>query len=475
MATGQSTAKAPDANEYGGDEISALVIDPGYSTVRAGFAGEDTPKSVVPSYYGTIPSENEPENQRKLYGDNAIHTPFPRLAISNVMSKDSLVEDWDTAASLWEYAITSKLTSTKQGRLAVNGLNDTDNQDLNMEIAEDGEKPVGENALLMTEPGWNVGKDREKGIEIAMENWGVPAFWLARSGVLAAFASGKPSALVVDIGAANISVSPVHDGMILRKGVVRSPLAGNFISNQARLLFSTSQPQVPLTPHYLISSKTAVDAGAQSQATYRTFPSGTEPDASFRALQEERVLKEFKESVVSVWTGQSRLSGHGPNGVTNLDAAKSHQGKPFEMPDGWNQMFAAPDRYRCVEGVFDAKMALTDAANPPPQQNQTIIEAIKQSLNNVDTDVKPTLLNHIVVTGGSSLIHGFNDRLVQEITAVFPSTRVRVSSPGNLAERKFGSWIGGSILASLGTFHQMWISRKEYEEFGAGIVEKRCK
>jgi actin-related protein len=32
------------------------------------------------------------------------------------------------------------------------------------------------------------------------------------------------------------------------------------------------------------------------------------------------------------------------------------------------------------------------------------------------------------------------------------------------SERRFGSWIGGSILASLGTFHQMWISKKEYEE-----------
>ena len=263
--------------------------------------------------------------------------------------------------------------------------------------------------------------------------------------------------------------------MILRKGVVRSPLAGNFISNQLRLLFSTSQPPVPLTPHYLISSKTPVDAGAPPQATYRTFPPGTEPHASFRALQEERVLTEFKESVVATWPGPGKLSGHNPNGMTNLDTAKQHPGKPFEMPDGWNQMFAATDRYRCVEGVFDAKMALSDADNPSPQQSQTIVEIVKQSLGAVDTDIKAHLLSNVVVTGGSSLIQGFNDRLAHELSIVYPSTRVRIHSPGNIAERKFGSWIGGSILASLGTFHQMWISRKEYEEFGAGIVEKRCK
>lgn len=109
------------------------------------------------------------------------------------MSKDGTVQDWDTAASLFEYAITSKLTSTKQGRLATNGLNEPDNEDVRMESVEEQEKPVGENALLMTESGWNSGKDREKGLEIAMENWGVPAFWLARNGVLAAYVKTLPT------------------------------------------------------------------------------------------------------------------------------------------------------------------------------------------------------------------------------------------------------------------------------------------
>ena len=55
-------------------------------------------------------------------------------------------------------------------------------------------------------------------------------------------------------------------------------------------------------------------------------------------------------------------------------------------------------------------------------------------------------------------------------------------------ERKFSTWIGGSILASLvsyltkrlinyhkqGTFQQMWISKQEYEESGKSIVQKKC-
>ena len=39
--------QAPVQAEYAGDEINALVLDPGSHSIRAGFAGEDTPKSVV--------------------------------------------------------------------------------------------------------------------------------------------------------------------------------------------------------------------------------------------------------------------------------------------------------------------------------------------------------------------------------------------------------------------------------------------
>ena len=256
---------------------------------------------------------------------------------------------------------------------------------------------------------------------------------------------------------------------------MRSPLAGNYISSQLRLMFSTSQPPVSLTPHYLIKSKTPVDANAPAAATYRTIPPEQEPQVSFRTFQEDRVLTEFKESVVAVWPGPGKLAGHGPQGTPNVEVAKTQLGKPFEMPDGWNALFPALDRFRPVEGLFDTKMALQDPANPQPLSNQTVIECIKSALAAVDVDIRPHLLANVVVTGGTSLIGGFTERLNQELVATFPGTRVRIQAPGNLAERRFGSWIGGSILASLGAFHQMWISRREYEEHGAGIVEKRCK
>ena len=49
--------------------------------------------------------------------------------------------------------------------------------------------------------------------------------------------------------------------------------------------------------------------------------------------------------------------------------------------------------------------------------------------------------------------------------------QVKVVAP---PERKYSVWIGGSILASLSTFQQMWIAKSEYDESGPSIVHRKC-
>ncbi|KAI9685234.1 MAG: NuA4 histone acetyltransferase subunit [Bathelium mastoideum] len=486
MAAAPASSMPPSTAEYGGasiaippyimrlrksqltppgDEVSALVLDPGYSTTRAGFAGEDVPKSVVPTYYGKQGSDAG--KTRLFFGENAIHSsignPAADFHIDNPMSTDSTVEDWDVAKQLWEYSITSRLTGPPPGDPAKNGLNDPVEGDVKMEDVEELERPLAECPLLMTEPSWNPAKAREKAIEIAMEDWGAPAFFMVKDGVSAAFSAGKPTALVIDIGAATTKVTPVVDGLVLKKGVQKSPFAGNFVSQQLRTIFSTSQPVVPLMPHYMVQAKVPVDAGQPSQATYKSF--AHPPPDSFRKFQEERVLLEFKETVVQVWPG---------NGRFNEDQVRQSglSGRPFEMPDGYNQVFGA-ERFKATEGLFDAKQALPSpdgSSDHRPKPEQTISAMIQNALAAVDVDSKPHMLNNVVVTGSSSLLYGFTDRINAELQALFPSPRVRLSAPSNTAERKFAPWIGGSILASLGSFHQMWVSKSEFAEHGRHAI-----
>lgn len=62
---------------YGGDEIGALVFDPGHHSFRVGYAQEDTPKAEIPSVVGVGPGTGpklEPENK----ADNNI-TPSKKI------------------------------------------------------------------------------------------------------------------------------------------------------------------------------------------------------------------------------------------------------------------------------------------------------------------------------------------------------------------------------------------------------------
>lgn len=241
-------------------------------------------------------------------------------------------------------------------------------------------------------------------------------------------------------------------------------------------MFAQKQPPVPLTPHYIIKSKTPVDANTPSNATYNTF--ATAPHDSFRQQEESRVLLSFKESVVQCWPGPGRLESTPPTSsagaYTNLDHVKSLPPKPFELPDGWNTVLSG-ERFKVSEGLFDARAAYISAEHPAPDPSTTITQTVQKALQACDVDTRALLLNNVILTGAGSLIDKLPERLQSDLQTLYPNPKVRVIAPTGSVERKYGSWIGGSVLGSLGTFHQMWVSKREYEEFGSGIVEKRCK
>jgi len=70
------------------------------------------------------------------------------------------------------------------------------------------------------------------------------------------------------------------------------------------------------------------------------------------------------------------------------------------------------------------------------------------------------------------MFEGIEKRLQKDIENLAPTAmKIKVVAP---PERKYSVWIGGSILASLSTFQQMWISKEEYEESGPSIVHRKC-
>ena len=64
------------------------------------------------------------------------------------------------------------------------------------------------------------------------------------------------------------------------------------------------------------------------------------------------------------------------------------------------------------------------------------------------------------------------NRIKTEIAKLVP-TKTEISVLAS-AERKYSSWIGGSIVASLSTFSAMYISRNDYNDVGPEIVHRKC-
>ncbi len=67
---------------------------------------------------------------------------------------------------------------------------------------------------------------------------------------------------------------------------------------------------------------------------------------------------------------------------------------------------------------------------------------------------------------------GIASRVQKEIETLAPaSMKIKVIAP---PERQYSVWIGGSILSSLSTFQQMWVSKTEYDEMGPSVVHRKC-
>ena len=137
--------------------------------------------------------------------------------------------------------------------------------------------------------------------------------------------------------------------------------------------------------------------------------------------------------------------------------------KRHELPDA-NLVTIGSERFRCAEVLFQPSFLGKEAGG--------IHEITYQSINKCDIDVRRDLYGNVVLSGGTTMFQGIGERMTKELTALAPSTmKIKVVVP---PERKYSVWIGGSILSSLSTFQQMWISKQEYDESGPSVVHAKC-
>lgn len=70
---------------------------------------------------------------------------------------------------------------------------------------------------------------------------------------------------------------------------------------------------------------------------------------------------------------------------------------------------------------------------------------------------------------------GFPERVYRDIFVRMPiNMKLKVSASNGCTERRFGAWMGGSVITSSQTFQQLWFSRQEYNEEGKEKITVKC-
>lgn len=291
-----------------------------------------------------------------------------------------IIQNWDEMQQIWSSVLQNDLKSSLE-----------------------------DHPVLLTEAPLNPKRHREKCVQIFFETYNCPALYMSIQAVLALYASGRTTGVVLDIGDGVSHSVPVYEGFSLPNAIKRIDVAGRDVTEQLQLLLRKNG--------YLLQT-------SAEKEIVRLIKEKT----CYVSLDPKKDEKDWLSSVFDYETAQS--------GNKNTEQYKLPDGKTIEV---------GAERFRSSEILFQPEIIGSEFPG--------VQEMVFDSINKVDLDLRNSLYQSIVLSGGTTLLKGFGDRLINELKLMTPKgTKIKIFAP---PERKYSTWIGGSILAGLSTFKRV--------------------
>jgi actin len=276
-----------------------------------------------------------------------------------------------------------------------------------------------EHPVLLTEAPLNPRANREKMMEVQFETFNVPSFYLAIQAVLSLYSSGSTTGIVLEVGDGASWTVPIYEGFSIHNGILRLNLGGRGLTSWLQKIFI---------------------GRLESWDTYATSALG-------------EIVRDIKERLGYVALD---FDAEMQKAATTSDLNAS-----YTIPNG-KEVVIGNERFRCPELLFKPNLNGFHCGG--------VDHSLCDSITKCDIDILKYLYPNIVLAGGTTMLTGFPERIEKEIVRLAPrTTKVKVVAK---PERKYQTWIGGSILASLPTMPQKFVTCEEYNDDGPGIVSR---
>ncbi|CDW84717.1 actin i [Stylonychia lemnae] len=237
---------------------SALILDLGSESTKAGFAGDVDPKCVIPTITGEYRVKNAEVGQggyhRLLVGDEALHKSG-LLTFYNPV-ENGVIKDWERAEGFLKYCFSNELKVASE-----------------------------EHNVIMSEVPFQSPADREKLAQLMFETFNVSGFYLANLGLLSVQGSGRQSGIFCESGAHMTHTIPVSDGVVITSAIQRAEFGGKDINElMIKLLsdkgysFTTTAERLnarQLKEKYCIVAQDYESALEDNEEKYYETPDGT--------------------------------------------------------------------------------------------------------------------------------------------------------------------------------------------------------